>query len=97
MNADFRSWISVHFEQALGFVGGFSYAFVNIHLSLQVREYVVKIIAALFVGFMTAVGGWLFRVLVKALTPKHKSQLNYQSDEKHKRTLFEGETKNKKS
>lgn len=97
MNQGFRSWISVHFEQTLGFVGGFSYAFINIHLSLQVREYVVKIIAALFVGFMTAVGGWLFRVLVKALTPKHKSQFNLYNDEKHKRIITETKDSNKES
>lgn len=81
MTGGFKNWLWIHLEQALGFVGGFSYAFVNIHLSLQVREYVVKIIAALFVGFMTAVGGWLFRVLVKAFTPKQKHTIYY--NDKH--------------
>lgn len=68
----FKSWLWMHFDQTIGFVGGFSYGLLNIHLSLPVQEFMFKILVAFFVGFMTAVGGWLFKLLIKIFTPKQK-------------------------
>lgn len=68
----FKDWLWIHFDQIIGFVGGFSYGLLNIHLALPVQEFMFKILVALFVGFMTAFGGWLFKIIVKFFTPKHK-------------------------
>jgi hypothetical protein len=57
-------------EQMIGFVGGFSYGLVSIHLSSTVHEFIIKLVMALFVGFITALGGWLFRIIMKWITPK---------------------------
>jgi len=62
----------MHFDQTIGFVGGFSYGLLNIHLSAPVQEFMYKVLVAFFVGFMTAVGGWLFKLLIKIFTPKQK-------------------------
>ena len=53
----FKDWLWIHFDQIIGFVGGFSYGLLNIHLALPVQEFMFKILVALFVGFMTAFGG----------------------------------------
>jgi hypothetical protein len=66
----FRDWLSVHLEQTIGFVGGFSYGLFSIHLSSTVHEFIIKLVMALFVGFITALGGWLFKLIAKWITPK---------------------------